>query len=213
MFQGGESGAALVPGKPDESLLIDAIGYQFFEMPPTKPLPENEIAILTAWVFNGAPWPGSTSVAAKTRCQFDDEDRSWWAIQPVRDASIPVANLAKKSRSWARNNINHFTLDRMQSVGLTRADEADRETLIRRLYLDVVGLPPLPKQVEEFVRNDEPDAFEKLVDTLLDSRGYGENATRQWLDLVRYADSDGYRADGFRPEAWRYRDYVINVIQ
>ena len=209
MLQGGESGPSIVPGKPDESLLIEAIRYQSFEMPPMKPLPESEIAILTNWVSKGALWPGSDPNSVRPRSQFDDDDRSWWAIQPVRVGAIPAANFETQNGNWARNNIDHFMLDRMQSAGLTPADEADRITLIRRLYFDVVGLPPTPKQVEEFVTNNSPDAYEKLVDALLNSPGYGENAARQWLDLVRYADSDGYRADGFRPNAWRYRDYVI----
>ena len=209
MLQGGESGAALVPGKLDESLLIDAIRYQSFEMPPTKPLEELEIAILTSWVAKGAPWPGSNASLAKPRAKFDDEDRAWWAIQPVRDVVVPTANLVNENGEWARNSIDRFTLERMQSAGLTPAEPADRMALVRRLYLDVVGLPPTPKQVEAFVNDASVDAYERLVETLLDSRGYGENAARQWLDLVRYADSDGYRADGFRPDAWRYRDYVI----
>ena len=209
MLQGGESGPALVPGKLDESLLIDAIRYQSFEMPPTKPLEESEIAILMSWVSKNAPWPGSSPILDKPRTQFDEEDRAWWAIQPVRDIAIPTARLVNENGEWARNSVDHFTLERMQSVGLTPAGTADRMALVRRLYFDIVGLPPTPKQVEAFVNDQAPDAYEKLVDTLLDSRGYGENAARQWLDLVRYADSDGYRADGFQPDAWRYRDYVI----
>jgi len=210
MLQGGESGPSLVPSKPDESLMIEAIRYQSFEMPPMKPLPESEIAILTNWVSKGALWPGSDATSTKSRSQFDDEDRSWWAIQPIRESVIPSANIGTKSGNWARNNIDHFMLDRMQSAGLTPAEESDRITLIRRLFFDVVGLPPSPAQVEEFVSDKSSNAYEKLVDTLLNSPGYGENAARQWLDLVRYADSDGYRADGFRPDAWRYRDYVIS---
>ncbi len=209
MLQGGESGPSLVPGKPDESLLIDAIRYQSFEMPPMKPLPESEIAILTNWVSKGALWPGSDPKSANSRSQFDDEDRSWWAIQPVQEHPIPETNIATQNGDSAKNAIDHFILARMQLSGLTPADEADRISLIRRLYFDVVGLPPTPKQVEDFLSDKSKDAYEKLVDTLLNSQRYGENAARQWLDLVRYADSDGYRADGFRPDAWRYRDYVI----
>ena len=212
MLQGGESGVALVPGKPDESLIIDAIRYQSFEMPPTKPLEESEVAMLTNWVSKGASWPGSNAAIVKPRTQFDDEDRAWWAIQPVRDVAIPTANLVNENGEWVRNSIDHFTLHRMQSAGLTPAATADRMALVRRLYLDVGGLPPTTKQVDAFVNDQATDAYEKLVDSLLASRGYGENAARQWLDLVRYADSDGYRADGFRPDAWRYRDYVIKSL-
>ena len=209
MLQGGESGPALVPGKLDESLLIDAIRYQSFEMPPTKPLAENEIAILTTWVSKGGSWPGSHAATANPRSQFDEEDRAWWAIQPVRDVAIPTANAATDNGSWARNPIDHFILEGMRSTGLTPARDADRTAWIRRLSFDIVGLPPTPQQVDDFLKDESADAYEKRVDRFLDSRGYGENSARQWLDLVRYADSDGYRADGFRPDAWRYRDYVI----
>ena len=207
MMIGGESGVAVVPGKPDESLLVDAIRYESFEMPPTGKLEDKQIEILTKWVSIGAPWPGS-DVKAETitpRELFTEEDRNWWAFQAVKRPAVPATN----RDSWARNAIDHFISDRMQSAGLTPAPEAGRGTLIRRLYFDVIGLPPTWEQIDAFVNDDSADAYERLVDTLLNSRGYGERSARQWLDLVRYAESDGYRADGFRSDAWRYRDYVI----
>jgi len=206
MMAGGESGVAVVPGKPDESLLVDAIRYESFEMPPTGKLDDRQIEVLTKWVSIGAPWPGSdASKAVAPRETFSEEDRNWWAFQPVRKPAIPVTT----NDAWPRNSIDYFILDRMQSSNLTPAPEADRITLIRRLYFDLIGLPPTPEQVDAFVNDNASDAYEKLVDLLLSSRGYGERYARQWLDLVRYADSDGYRADGYRPEAWRYRDYVV----
>jgi len=210
MLQGGESGPSLVPGQEDESLVIQAIRYESIEMPPSKPLAQDEIVVLSSWVAKGAPWPGSDpGTVSKERATFDQEDLQWWAIQPVGEISIPVVSLDADAGKWARNAIDHFTVERMQSNGLSPAMEADKVALVRRLYFDVLGLPPRLEQVEAFLGDNVPDAYERLVDTLLDSRGYGENAARLWLDLVRYADSDGYRADGFRPDAWRYRDYVI----
>ena len=206
MMVGGESGVAVVPGKPDESLLVDAIRYESFEMPPTGKLNDKQIEILTKWVALGAPWPGSdANIPIASRETFSEEDRNWWAFQPVKKSTVPIAT----GETWPRNAIDHFILDRMQSTNLTPAPEADRISLVRRLYFDVIGLPPTPEQVDAFVNDKATDAYERLVDDLLNSRGYGERYARQWLDLVRYAESDGYRADGFRSEAWRYRDYVV----
>ena len=207
MLLGGESGASLVPGKPDESLLIEAVRYESFEMPPAGQLEDKQIAVLERWVAMGAPWPGSNpdAVLREPRELFSEEDRNWWAFQPVVKPAIPKTS----GEGWGRNEIDHFVYAQLQSRGLTPAPEADRHALVRRLYFDIIGLPPTPEQVAAFVNDTAPEAYERLVDSLLDSKGYGEHAARQWLDLVRYADSDGYRADGFRPSAWRYRDYVI----
>ena len=207
---GGESGPALVPGDPDASLLIEAIRYESFEMPPSKQLDESQIAILTKWVKLGAPWPGSDPSSAKPRTgdRFTEEDRQWWALQPVTRPDVP----ASSDPTWTRNDIDQFVLKQLSSASLTPAPPADRLALVRRLYFDVTGLPPTPEQVDAFVRDESPDAYERLVDRLLDSRAYGEHVARAWLDLVRYADSDGYRADGFRDHAWQYRDYVIDAF-
>lgn len=208
MLVGGESGAAIEPGKPAESLLVDAINYQSHEMPPDGKLSDDQIETLTRWISIGAPWPGEDPDApVRKRELFNEDDRNWWAIQPV--TSPPVPNLPGDFADWARNPIDHFIADSMQSEGLTPAPPADSHTIVRRLYLNVTGLPPTPEQVAAFVQDDSAEAYESLVDRLLQSKGYGEHAARQWLDLVRYADSDGYRADGYRDNAWRYRDYVI----
>ncbi len=205
MIAGGESGAAIEPGNPDESLLIQAIRYESLEMPPSGQLDESQIAVLTKWVSLGAPWPQSNLSIAADSHRFSDEDRNWWAFQPVKRPAVPAVRIA----SWPLNEIDHFILDRMQSERLSPAPQVDAVALVRRLYFDVVGLPPTPAQVADFVDNQSDNAYQELVEQLLDSKGYGERAARQWLDLVRYADSDGYRADGFRDNAWRYRDYVI----
>jgi len=208
LLKGGESGPAIVRGKPDESALVDAINYKSIEMPPDEKLADAEVSILTRWVAMGAPWPDSElNAPLRQRELFDEEDRKWWAIAPVVSAELPTLDATQAA--WARNPIDHFIAERLASQGLAPAPEATKLAIIRRLSLDVIGLPPTSEQVDAFVHDESPDAYDKLVDRLLDSKGYGERAARQWLDLVRYADSDGYRADDFRPNAWRYRDYVI----
>lgn len=208
VLAGGESGDAVVPGKPEASLLVQAINYETLEMPPSGKLSNSQIKSLTTWVKMGVPWPGSDPNApVRKKHGFDEEDRQWWAVRPV--AKPPVPDVAPDWDDWSRNEIDRFVLRRLVDEGLTPAPEADRRSLGKRLYLDVTGLPPTPEQLDSFITDDAPDAYARLVDQLLDSKAYGEHAARQWLDLVRYADSDGYRADGYRPDAWRYRDYVI----
>ncbi|HEX2749399.1 MAG TPA: DUF1549 domain-containing protein, partial [Verrucomicrobiales bacterium] len=148
------------------------------------------------------------------RGKITDEDRKWWSYQPV-PAVVPVPHPASKDerlQRWGRNEIDAFILDALLAAKLEPAPEASREVLVRRLYLDVWGLPPTAEQVRAFVNDTAPDAWERLVDQLLASPHYGERWARHWLDLVRYADSDGYKADDYRPEAWRYRDYVIRAF-
>ncbi len=205
---GGESGKAVVPGNPDESLLIQAINYESFEMPPDEKLSPDQISILTRWIEIGAPWPGGNPDAPiRKRDQFEDEDKKWWAIQPLNSPAPPTP--AAEHSQWAINEVDHFIAAKLSSEGLTPAPEATKREIVRRLYLNVIGLPPTVDQVAAFLNNESPTAYEELVDELLDSKGYGEHSARMWLDLVRYADSDGYRADEYRPDAFRYRDYVI----
>ncbi|MFO0975430.1 MAG: DUF1549 domain-containing protein [Planctomycetaceae bacterium] len=212
LLTGGESGAAIVAGKPDESVLIQAVRYESFEMPPNGRLPEESVRLLEEWVRRGAPWPnaGETAPAAKEKKGFSEEDRAWWALQPVADVQPPAVDGA--DRSWVKNEIDQFIVSAMQKEGLTPAPEADRLTLIRRLSFDLIGLPPTPEQISEFINDPAPDAWEKLVDRMLSSPQYGERWARHWLDVVRYADSDGYRIDHYRPDSWRYRDYVIRSL-
>ena len=207
MKLGGESGPAIEPGEPEKSLLIEAVNYESVEMPPDGQLKAAEIAILSDWIKMGAPWPGSDASGSplRKREKISDEDRAWWAFQPVKDPAVPQV----ENDNWPRNDIDRFVLRKLQAEQLQPAGEADKRQLIRRLSFDLVGLPPSPEEMQAFVNDDSPDAYEKLVDRLLGSPGYGEKWARHWLDLVRYAESDGYRADHYRPEAWRYRDYVI----
>lgn len=205
MLKGGESGAAIVPGKPEESLLIEAVNYESFEMPPNGQLNAESIAILTRWVKMGAPWPDAKSnLIRSSEKTFTDEDRNWWAIQPVRHSTAPDAG-----KDWARNEIDRFVARKLDEAGLKPAREADRYELVRRAYYDLHGLPPTPEQVEAFVNDKRPDAWQRLIRELLDSPRYGERWAQHWLDVVRYAESDGYNEDAFRPSASAFRDYVI----
>jgi mono/diheme cytochrome c family protein len=205
-LKGGDTGPAIVPGKPGDSLLIKAIRHEEPKMPPKNKLTDAQIAILTEWVKSGAPWPGSK--AARTPGKITDADRQWWAFQPVRAGTPP----AVENADWSANPIDRFIYHRLQSEGLQPSSQADRATLIRRMSFDLHGLPPSPEEVAAFVADPSPTAYEQLVDRLLASPRYGERWARQWLDLVRYAESDGFRIDDFRPDAWRYRDYVIRAL-
>ncbi|QDT18222.1 DUF1549 domain-containing protein [Alienimonas californiensis] len=209
ILAGGWSGAALERGKPNDSLLMEAVRYESYEMPPSGKLPAEEIAVLARWIELGAPWPGAEDSppvrpASERGPTFTAEDRAWWALQPVVEPEVPATN-----SDWGRNDVDRFLLAQMEQRGLTPAPEADRLTLIHRLTQDLTGLPPTPEEVDAFVADESPGAYDQLVDRLLASDAYGERWGRHWLDLVRYADSDGYRADGYRSNAWRYRDYVI----
>ncbi|MCH8150445.1 MAG: PSD1 domain-containing protein [Planctomycetes bacterium] len=204
-LKGGESGSAIHPGDPSKSLLIEAVNYESLEMPPTGKLSDSEIAVLTTWVKIGAPWPESYAELVQPRNKkITDEDRAFWAFQPVGEVSVPSIE-----SSWCRNPIDRFVLRRLQKEGLAPAAPADRIALLRRVYFDLIGLPPNPQEVERFLNDKSPNAYERLVDELLKSPQYGERWARHWLDLVRYAESDGYKQDAYRPDAWRYRDYVI----
>src|SRR5262249_36776763 len=131
-----------------------------------------------------------------------------WSFQPIKRPEVP----ATRNRNWMRNPIDNFVLARLEAEGIEPSPEAGRETLVRRLHLDLIGLPPTPKQIAEFLADNRLDAYERLVDRLLDSPHYGEKWARQWLDLARYADSDGYEKDWVRPHAWRYRHWVIEAL-
>ncbi|MGA0133751.1 MAG: PSD1 and planctomycete cytochrome C domain-containing protein [Opitutales bacterium] len=212
---GGESGAALVAGKPEDSLFIERIlSTDKDEMMPPKGerLTEEEVSTVKAWVAAGAKWPASRATRATSAKylpgRINDEDRAWWAYRPVVRAEIPAPALP----STGPNPVDRFIDRRLAKEGLTPAPEAARAALVRRVTFDVTGLPPSPEEVEAFVKDASPDAYERLVDRLLASRGFAERNARVWLDLVRYADSDGYRADDYRPTAWRYRDYVIRSL-
>jgi mono/diheme cytochrome c family protein len=200
--QGGERGAAIVPGKPAESLLIQAIRRtdDDFQMPPEKKLADEEIETLVKWIKEGATDPRIGPLVS------DNDPLDWWSLRPLQRPAVPSTGAAELNG----NSIDAFILAKLQSNGLSFSPPASRPALVRRLYINVIGLPPTPAEVEAFVADTDPLAYEKLVDRLLNSPRYGERWARHWLDTVHFADSHGCEHDVFRPNAWRYRDYVIS---
>lgn len=201
---GGDSGPPIEPGKPDDSLIWEQI--ESGEMPKDRlPMTDAEKQVIKRWISAGATWgtPEIDPFVATTdrRAGYD-----WWSLQPVRRPSVP----ANKAASWPKNDVDRFVLARLESKGLKPAAEADRRTLIRRLCFDLIGLPPEPREVEEFVTDKDDDAYEKLVDRLLNSPHYGERWARHWLDVVRFGESQGFERNRIRENAWRYRDWVID---
>jgi hypothetical protein len=215
--RGGDGGhAVVVPGKPDESLLVKAVRYEDakLQMPPKGKLPQAEIDALVKWVRMGAPDPreGQVSVgpASTARKEIDLEaGRKLWSLQPLNRVDPPAV---KDSKNWCRGPIDRFILSRLEPKGIEPNAPVDRRKLIRRAYFDVTGLPPTPQEVESFVADPSPDAYEKLVDRLLASPRYGERWASYWLDVARFGESDGFEHDYDRPHAYHYRDFVIRAL-
>lgn len=209
---GGDSGSAIIPGKVDDSLLIQAVRYdpQFVQMPPARKLPEAVVKDFEQWVARGAtdPRTEATATVAKKKPAVDpDAARKFWAYQPPKKQPAPTV----RDTAWPQGPIDGFVLARLEAASLNPASEADRRTLVRRLYFDLIGLPPSPEEINTFVADKSPQAYEALIDKLLASPQFGERWGRHWLDVVRYAESLTLR--GFvLPEAWRYRDYVIDAF-
>ena len=200
---GGESGPAIAPGMPEESLLLQYVSGDDPEMPKDgPPLTAEEISAIRDWIAAGAAWPVGVTLTDRWQA-----DRRWWSLQPLLRPDIPPLESV-----WIRTPIDAFILGRLNEHGLTPSAEADRCTLVRRLYFDLIGLPPAPGEIDRFVEDDDPRAYDKLVDRLLDSSHYGERWARHWLDVVHYADTHGYDKDKLRPNAWPYRDYVIRAF-
>jgi hypothetical protein len=205
---GGDSGPALVPGKPDESLLIKAVRYtdEGLRMPPKGRLPASVVADLEKWVTLGAPDPRSNGTAEVEKKADDPQaGREFWAFRPPRRNPVP----AVKDEAWPRGPIDRFILARLEAKDLRPAAGADRATLLRRAYFDLIGLPPAPEEVEAFRADRSPDAFARVVDRLLASPHFGERWGRHWLDVARFAESSGGGRSLLLKDAWRYRDYVI----
>ncbi len=208
LLKGGESGPAAVPGKTTESLLLEAVRYESFEMPPDKPLTEGQIAHLEKWIADGAAWPKHDGKSVRLQgALFTEEELSFWSLQPIAHTKPPVADI-----DWGFNEIDQFIGARLDEAGIRPASKAGDEVLIRRLYFDVLGVPPAPSDVTDILANTSANRWSDLVDRLLTDTRYGEHWGRYWLDVVRYAESDGFRADFYRPDAWRYRDYVVNAF-
>jgi len=210
LFHGGDSGEAIVPGRPERSLLIQAIRWddEDLRMPPKEKLSNEQIADLEKWVQMGAPDPRS-GAAPLARTQIDIEKaRKFWAYQLPKAVAPPKS----KADDWARTDIDRFIAAGWQAKDLKPAVDADKQTLIRRASFDLTGLPPKPAEVEAFIKDDSADAFEKVIDRLLASNQFGERWGRHWLDVARYAESSGKEANFTYPHAWRYRDYVIDAL-
>ena len=207
--KGGDSGPAVVPGKAKDSLILKALrGQNDLSMPPKGLLPENVAADFERWIQMGAPDPreGATK---KNVAKIDvDAGRAHWAFAPLKQPKEPGV----KNSAWVRTPIDAFLLARMEAAGLAPAADADPRTLLRRVYLDLIGLPPSPEEQAAFLKDPSPKGFERVVDDLLSRRQYGERWARHWLDVVRYAETHGYERDEVKQFAWRYRDYVIQSL-
>ena len=210
--QGGDSGPVIVPGKPDESLLVRALRYsddESTQMPPEGKLPEREIALLTEWVQRGAPDPRNEVVSGTKKRQLNlAEESKHWAYQPLSFAAPPRV----KNEAWCRTPIDRFVLARLEVKSIAPNGPIERRKLIRRVYFDVLGLPPTPEEVEAFVADSAGDAYEKLIDRVLASPHFGERWGRHWLDVARFAESHGFEQDYDRPNAYHYRDFVIRAL-
>ncbi len=209
MLKGGDRGPAMVPGDPKLSAFIQAVRQENLEMPPSGKLTDTQIALLVKWVEMGAPWPDQAAVTVKiTQPKADtDVSRDHWSWQPVRRVSPPTV----QNGDWPSSSpIDHFILAKLEAQGLSPSTDSDRYTLLRRVYIDLTGLPPRPAEIEAFIKDDSQDAFEKIVDRLLQSPRFGERWSRHWLDLTGYANNLGKGRLVPAKEAWRYRDYVIN---
>lgn len=212
LLKGGDNGPALVPGQPEKSKLIEAVLYKNvdLQMPPNSKLADAAVADLTAWVKMGAPWPaGGPATTIKVE-SFDlaERKRTHWSWQPIKALEPP----AVRARDWPANPVDFFVLAKLEAKGLTPAPDADRRTLLRRVYFDLIGLPPTAEQVDAFLADTKPDALTRVVDSLLDSPHFGERWGRHWLDLVRYGESRGHEFDYVAPNAYQYRDYVIRAL-
>lgn len=218
LLKGGERGRAIVPGKPEESLLIRALSHGDVElqMPPKEKLPADELAAITDWVRRGAFWPGERAVADpdvdadsdSLSASFTEEQLAFWSFQPPASPSPP----AVEDAGWIESPIDHFVLSRLEAAGMRPAPAADRRTLIRRVYFNLLGLPPSPEAIAQFVSDDSPDAYLRLIDRCLGSPHYGERWGRRWLDVARYADSNGLDENLAYAHAFRYRDYVVAAV-
>ncbi|MEM8668203.1 MAG: DUF1553 domain-containing protein [Planctomycetota bacterium] len=200
LIEGGDSGPTIVPGKPNDSVLMEALRYESLEMPPEGPLEKKSVDGIAEWIAAGAPWPEDVMLSATPK--LTDEDRDWWCYQPLNEPEVP-ATIADD----VANPIDAFIRQRLSESGLKPAPQADPLMLARRVHYAIVGLPPDQETVDSALSGSFD--YETLIERLLESEEYGKNQAKFWLDLVRYAETDGYRADFDRPKAHLYRDYVI----
>ncbi|HWE35629.1 MAG TPA: PSD1 and planctomycete cytochrome C domain-containing protein [Isosphaeraceae bacterium] len=214
ILQGGDSGPAVQPGEPEQSLLVEVIRYNDEpRMPPKARLKDVEIAALTRWVADGLPWPDAgpapRPTTAAATATVTAEDRSFWSFRPVRDVPPP----AVRDGHWPKSDIDRFILAKLEEKGLQPVGPADKRTLIRRATFDLTGLPPSSAEIDAFLGDDSPDAFARVVDRLLASPHYGERWGRHWLDVARYGEDQAHTFEArLYPDGWRYRDWVVRAF-
>jgi hypothetical protein len=210
LLKGGDTGRAIVPGKPADSLLIQAVRYSHAElkMPPRGKLPDSVIADLEKWIQLGAPDPRTSPGPIAQKAIDLEKARKFWAFQKPRRTAPPGV----RDTAWPHNEIDRFILARLEAKGLRPAADADRVTLIRRAYFDLIGLPPTPEQIDAFLNDKSSEAFARVVDQLLASPHFGERWGRHWLDVARFSESSGGGRSLLYKDAWRYRDYVIDAF-
>ena len=212
LLTGGDNGAAIVPGKPADSRLIDAIEYDDvnLQMPPDGKLSEADITTLTEWIQRQAPWPYEEVMESKADSEFDLEKlkAQHWCWQPISNPTAPQV----LNQEWPRDPIDRFVLAQLEANDLAASNSADRVTLLRRLYFDLIGLPPRPHEVEAFLNDRSDNAIATVVDKLLDSPHFGERWARHWMDLMRFAESHGHEFDYPIHHAHQYRDYLIRAF-
>jgi len=212
VVKGGDSGPLIVPGEPEKSLLIKAVSYKDLQlkMPPTGKLTDEEIQRLITWVKMGAPDPRNevaSATAPTSRIDFE-KARTFWAFRKIQKPVVPVV----EQNSWVSSPIDSFVLAQLQSKGLKPAPPADKHAWLRRVTFDLIGLPPTPREIEAYLADNSALAQDRVVDRLLASPHYGERWARHWLDLVRFAETNGHEFDNDKLDAWRYRDYVIRAL-
>ncbi len=221
LLRGGDSGKAIVAGEIESSLLLEAVRYENpdLQMPPKNRLPDKQIAILEKWIALGAPYPRRTDprstdprdaerTAASATGMSLEEGRQFWSFRPIESPSEPIV----KEKRWIQTPIDAFVLAKLEARGLTPSPPADRRTLIRRLSYDLIGLPPTAEEIDAFVNDESPTAYRRLVERLLASEQYGARWGRHWLDVARYADSNGLDENLAYGNAWRFRDYVVDAF-
>ena len=198
---GGSEGAAIVPGEPEESLLMQAVRYEGYEMPPDEQLPAGEIALLEKWIAMGAPDPRESKIPII-------DPHKLWALKPISQPPVPKV----RDDQWTRDDLDSFILSELESKGLKPASDADRYTLLRRVTFDLTGLPPTPAEIEAFIADKSEGAYEKVIVRLLESPAFGDHWARHWFDLSCYADLSDIQGNVLIRDAWRYRDYVIAAL-
>ncbi|MDZ4849546.1 MAG: PSD1 and planctomycete cytochrome C domain-containing protein [Pirellulaceae bacterium] len=211
MLRGGDSGPAIVPKDAQASMLIRSIHYDEYEMPPKGKLSDADIRVFETWIEHGAFWPDEPEpTSEKSKPAFDLQARkvTHWVWQPIVQPKVPTV----ADTIWLKNDIDAFILNKLEQSGIKPASPVDRRGLLRRLYFDLIGLPPTPEQVKEFLDDESTDALENVVDQLLESPHFGERWGRHWLDLVRYAESRGHEFDSDANNAYQYRDYIIRAF-